>query len=119
MARVEAALGSSLAGLADDAAGAPLDRRLERVHALAEEVRSLRPLPGQLAAEPDARTGAEAELARVGGRVATLTGERDGLAAALGTAKAQLSGIDDLPRLAGPGAASVIHDIGAMTSGRT
>jgi hypothetical protein len=82
VARVEAALGSSLAGLADDAAGAPLDRRLERVRALAEEVKGLRPLPGQLAAERDARTVAEAELARVGGRVATLTGERDGLAAA-------------------------------------
>jgi hypothetical protein len=89
--RVETGLAASLSGVSEDVAGAPLDRRLERVRALAEEVRGLRPLPGQLADERDARTRAESELARVGGRVATLTGERDALAAALGTAKAELS----------------------------
>ena len=31
----------------------------------------------------------------------------------------KLAFANDLPRLASPGAASVIHDIGAMTSGRT
>src|SRR6478735_723007 len=58
---------------------------------VAAEVRGLRPLPQQLGAEREARTRAEAELAQARGQLASLNGERDGLAAALSTAKGELA----------------------------
>jgi chromosome segregation ATPase len=68
-----------------------LEQNLELLPGLVAELKSLRPLPGQLMAERDARTRAETDLARIRDESSSLVGDRDGLATALGTAKGELA----------------------------
>src|SRR5689334_11228473 len=89
---VEQELAQGLGGLVGEGDARPsLGEELGQVRALAAEVRGLRPLPQQLGAEREARTRAETELAQARGQLASLNGERDGLAAALSTAKGELA----------------------------
>lgn len=94
LARVEQALSEGLAGLSAEpvmSSATSLEQNLELLPGLVAELKSLRPLPGQLMAERDARTRAETDLARIRDESSSLVGDRDGLATALGTAKGELA----------------------------
>jgi chromosome segregation ATPase len=94
LARVELALSEGLAGLSAEpvmSSSTSLEQNLELLPGLVAELKSLRPLPGQLMAERDARTRAETDLARIRDESSSLVGDRDGLATALGTAKGELA----------------------------
>jgi chromosome segregation ATPase len=94
LARVELALSEGLAGLSAEpvmTSATSLEQNLELLPGLVAELKSLRPLPGQLMAERDARTRAETDLARIRDESSSLVGDRDGLATALGTAKGELA----------------------------
>ncbi len=92
LARIERALGEGLAGLsAEPSPSATLEQDLARLPGLVAELKSLRPLPAQLMAERGARSRAEADLARLGEETSNLIGERDRLATALETTKAELA----------------------------
>jgi chromosome segregation ATPase len=94
LARVEQALSEGLAGLSAEpvmSSSTSLEQNLELLPGLVAELKSLRPLPGQLMAERDARTLAETDLARIRDESSSLVGDRDGLATALGTAKGELA----------------------------
>jgi chromosome segregation ATPase len=94
LARFEQALSEGLAGLSAEpvmSSATSLEQNLELLPGLVAELKSLRPLPGQLMAERDARTRAETDLARIRDESSSLVGDRDGLATALGTAKGELA----------------------------
>jgi chromosome segregation ATPase len=94
LARVEQALSEGLAGLSAEpvmSSATSLEQNLELLPGLVAELKSLRPLPGQLMAERDARTQAEIDLARIRDESSSHVGDRDGLATALGTAKGELA----------------------------
>jgi hypothetical protein len=81
-----------LAGLsAEPSLSTTLEQDLARLPGLVAELKSLRPLPAQLMAERGARSRAEADLARLREETSSLINNRDGLATALGTAKAELA----------------------------
>ena len=94
LARIEQALDQGLAGLsAEPVMSSPtaLEQNLALLPGLVAELKSLRPLPGQLMAERDARARAETDLTRIRDESSSLVGDRDGLATALGTAKGELA----------------------------
>ena len=92
LARIERALDEGLAGLsAEPSLSATLEQDLARLPGLVAELKSLRPLPAQLMAERGVRSRAEADLARLREEASSLIGERDRLATALETTKAELA----------------------------